>query len=66
MPSSVIANMIYDAASSTLRVVFVSGAIYEYRKVPAAIYSAMKTARSKGTYLNQHIKPNFAFKKIKE
>ena len=66
MPSSVIANMIYDAASATLRVVFVSGAVYEYRKVPAAIYNAMKTSKSKGTYLNQYIKPNYSFKKIKE
>jgi len=66
MPSSVIANMIYDAASSTLRIVFVSGAVYEYRKVPAAIYSAMKTAKSKGTYLNRHIKPNYSYKKIRE
>ncbi len=65
MPSSVVANMIYDTASCTLRVIFVSGAIYEYKKVPAAIYNAMKMAGSKGKYLNQHIKKNYSFKKIK-
>jgi len=65
MPSSVVANMIYDAASATLRVVFVTGAVYDYRKVPPGIYQAMKTSASKGTYLNKHIKRNYSFKKIK-
>ena len=65
MPSSVIANMLYEPGSSTLRVRFLSGAVYEYRKVPAAVYDAMKKAVSKGTYLNKYIKGHYPFKKIK-
>jgi KTSC domain len=65
MPSSVIANMVYDAPSATLRIVFVSGAEYEYRKVPATVYSAMQKAASKGSFLNNVIKKNYSFKKIK-
>jgi len=57
--------MIYEAESSTLTVTFLSGAVYQYRKVPAAVYHAMKSATSKGTYLNKHIKGNYSFKKIK-
>jgi hypothetical protein len=64
MPSSVIDTMIYDEASSKLRIVFVSGAIYEYKKVPAVVFTAMKNASSKGTYLNRHIKGKYSFKKI--
>ena len=65
MPSSVIANMSYNPLSSTLRVIFVSGMIYDYLKVPEKVYMAMKAATSKGSYLNRHIKGNYEFKKVK-
>jgi len=65
MPSSVVRAVIYDHASSTMRVIFVSGVIYDYKNVPEKIYLEMKTSGSKGTYLNQHIKGNYEFEKIK-
>jgi hypothetical protein len=65
MPSSVVAYMSYDAASATLRVRFVSGRVYDYEKVPERVFRAMKNADSKGTYLNEHIKGFYAFKKVK-
>jgi hypothetical protein len=64
MPSSVINNFHYDPPSSTLRVIFVSGMIYDYKKVPEKIYKAMKNAVSKGTYLNNHIKGYYDFKRV--
>lgn len=57
--------MSYDPTSTTLRVIFVSGMVYEYQKVPESVYLAMKNAPSKGAYLNQHIKGDYAFRKIK-
>ena len=65
MPSSVIAAIRYHAPSSTLRVVYVSGSVYDYKNVPEKVYIEMKTASSKGEFLNKHIKPNYAFEKIK-
>jgi hypothetical protein len=65
MPSSVISAIIYNPALSTLRVIFVSGAIYDYKNVPEKVYQAMKVSGSKGTYLNEHIKGNYEFEKIK-
>jgi hypothetical protein len=65
MPSSVVANLSYNPLSSTLRVVFVSGMIYDYLKVPEKEYIAMKTSGSKGTYLNKFIKGHYSFKKVK-
>jgi hypothetical protein len=65
MPSSVVAAIKYDAPSSTLRVVYVSGAVYDYKKVPQKVYDEMRSASSKGEYLNKHIKPNYKFEKIK-
>jgi hypothetical protein len=65
MPSSVVSTMSYDASTSTLRVIFVSGMIYEYKDVPEEVYIAMKTSGAKGIYLNQHIKGRYRFEKIK-
>jgi hypothetical protein len=65
MPSSVVLAMHYDPDSATLRIIFVSGMIYDYKNVPAEKYEAMKTSDSKGRYLNKFIKGYYPFKKIK-
>lgn len=65
MPSTVVADMKFDANACTLRVIFISGKIYDYQKVPESVYEEMKRAKSKGTYLNEHIKGNYSFIKIK-
>ena len=64
MPSTVISAIEYDGESSTLRVIYVSGMIYDYKNVPHEVYLAMKTAFAKGTFLNQHIKGKYPFEKI--
>lgn len=65
MPSSVVAAINYFPESLILRVVFVSGKVYDYKKVPASVYLQMKSARSKGKYLNEHIKRNYNYKQVK-
>jgi len=65
MPSSVVAAIRYDVRTSTLRVVYVSGSVYDYKKVPEEVYTSMKKASSKGEFLNKQIKPNYEFEKIK-
>ena len=65
MPSSVVFTISYDTATATLRIIFVSGMIYDYKNVPEAVYQAMKTSGAKGIYLNQHIKGKYQFEKIK-
>lgn len=64
MPSTVIKNFEYDPATSTLRVIFISGTIYDYKNVPESVYYSMKAATSKGSFLNQHIKNHYAFIKV--
>lgn len=64
MPSTVVDRMRYDEESSTLRIFYVSGSIYDYLKVPREVYLQMKRALSKGTFLNKHIKGHYTFKKI--
>ncbi len=64
MPSSVVAAINYDEASSTLRITYVSGMIYDYLDVPESAYREMKASGSKGNYLNYWIKGKYKFKKI--
>ena len=65
MPSSVVAAIRYDVRTSTLRVVYVSGSVYDYKKVPEDVYTSMKKASSKGEFLNKQIKPNYEYEKVK-
>ena len=65
MPSSVVAAIRYDATISTLRVIYVSGSVYDYKQVPEKVYKEMRNASSKGEFLNKHIKPNYEFEKIR-
>ena len=65
MPSTVVNRFSYIPESSILRVVFVSGMVYDYENVPEKVYKEMKAATSKGTFLNRFIKGHYPFKKVK-
>jgi len=64
MPSSVINRISYDHKSSILRIIFISGNIYDYLNVPLPVYYSLKQARSKGMFFNENIKGKFEFKRI--
>jgi hypothetical protein len=57
--------MQYNPETATLKVIFVSGMIYEYQNVPPEKYQAMKASGSKGKFLNKYIKGLHPFKKVK-
>lgn len=64
MPSTVVASMVYNEKRATLRVTYVSGKIYDYKNVPPEVYAEMRSAPSKGKFLNERIKGHYPFKKI--
>lgn len=64
MPSTVISSMDYDKHTSTLKITFVSGLVYEYKNVPEEIYEAMRTSGAKGIYFNENIKGRYDFEKM--
>jgi hypothetical protein len=64
MPSSVVAAMQYNVETSTLRIIYVSGDVYDYKNVPEKVYKEMKAYTSKGTFLNKKIKGNYDFEKV--
>ncbi|UAY52870.1 KTSC domain-containing protein [Ferruginibacter albus] len=64
MPSSVISTTYYDSSTATLRIIYLSGAVYDYLNVPEKVFTAMRKAISKGSFLNKYIKGYYEFKKI--
>ena len=66
MPSTVIANMKYDPETERLTIVFISGLIYDYKNVPVTVYEELKNSRSKGIFLNKHIKGQYDYEKRTE
>jgi len=66
MPSSVVKFFKYNEQTKTLRVVYTSGIVYDYLKVPASVYEEMRNAFSKGVFLNTRIKGFYKFEKVKD
>ena len=64
MPSTVVAAIKYYPDKKVLRVIYLSGSIYDYKDVPENIYTAMKSSGSKGGYLNRFIKGKYDFSKV--
>jgi lysyl-tRNA synthetase class 2 len=62
MPSSVIADIEYDADHARLTVTFTTGRIYDYYAVPADVVAAFQSAPSKGAYFNTHIRDRYPFR----
>lgn len=63
MPSSVIQSFTYNQDEGVLKITFVTGMKYEYKKVPTEIYNMLRAAGSKGRYFNHHIKGKFKYRK---
>jgi hypothetical protein len=53
MPSSVIRDIAYDSERTELKVSFVSGKVYIYALVPAAVAAALANADAKGCLLQR-------------
>ena len=64
MPSSVIASYSYSEEDKVLKVIFLSGLIYDYLDVPLAVYQRMKQSLSKGSLLNREIMGKFPFRRV--
>ncbi|WP_080776600.1 KTSC domain-containing protein [Chryseobacterium phocaeense] len=64
MPSSVVNSYIYFPETEILRIIYQSGAVYDYLNVPLSISEKFREARSKGRFLNSVIKRRFNFIKV--
>ena len=64
MPSTVIKRFLYDAATRTLYVTFVSGQRYAYSEVPSDLPAAWSAAFSKGEFFAAHVRDRFPYRRI--
>lgn len=64
MPSSVIKYIFYIKDRKVLGIGYQSGTVYHYFSVPEQVYLDMRSARSKGSFLNQYIKGHYRYKRI--
>ena len=62
--SSVIRRVRYDEDAEELTIWFVSGAVYRYSRVPLSVWDGLSTAKSGGTYFNQHITGRYRYEEI--
>jgi hypothetical protein len=56
MPSTVVSNIDYNSEARILIITYTSGVKYEYMNVPHEVYEQLSASKSKGIFLNQHIK----------
>lgn len=63
--SSNIRSVGYDATTLTLEVEFHSGGIYQYLNVPASVHQDLMQASSKGSYLHNHIRDHYLFRRVR-
>lgn len=63
--SSNIKSIGYDSQSSVLEVEFNSGDIYQYFDVSDYLYQQFLHASSHGQFLNNHIRYNYRYQKIR-
>ena len=59
LDSSMIERICYDDEQGTLGIWFRGGGRYVYESVPAALYEALKAARSAGACFNARIKGRY-------
>lgn len=62
--SSNIYNIGYDAAQKLLRIIFNSGATYDYYNVPNKVWLAFKKAKSKGSFAYHNICYKYNYERI--
>jgi hypothetical protein len=54
----------YDADRKVLEAEFVNDGVYQYLRVPGAMYTALMTAESKGAFFNRRIRDRYVCRKI--
>jgi len=58
--STAIRSAAYDRDSSVLEIEFITRLVYQYQRVPRALFRALMAAKSKGRFFNEKIKDHFA------
>jgi hypothetical protein len=63
--SSTLLRVGYRPDSAILELTFTTGRVYQYLDVPPRIHAGLMRAESKGRYFNRHIRPRFAYRRLR-
>jgi Ca2+-binding EF-hand superfamily protein len=63
--SSMLRAVGYDRKTNEMEVVFNTGDAYRYENVPLSNYSDLLKAKSKGTYMQEHVINVFSYHRLK-
>jgi hypothetical protein len=64
MPSTAIRFISYDEESQRLSVIFVTGRLYLYERVPKEVYEEFLSAPSRGSFFNSEIRDRYEYRAI--
>ncbi len=62
--SSAVARIGYDPEAKEAYVEYLGGGLYAYEGVPAAVFEELRSAESKGTFVNEVIK-EYSFRRVR-
>ena len=62
--STNVAEIGYDESAQEVYVEFISSGLYVYSGVPLPIFQDLQAASSKGTFVNQVLKPAYPYRKV--
>jgi hypothetical protein len=62
--STCVAKLGYDEVAEEALVEFHDSGLYGYRPVPPDVYAEFELAESKGTFLNEVIKPGYRVRRL--
>jgi KTSC domain len=62
--SSWIAKIGYEPGAAEVFVALIEGGVYAYVGVPASVWRELVAAESKGTFVNETLKPRFRFRRL--
>jgi KTSC domain len=62
--SSNVASIGYDADVEEVYVEFLESGVYAYSGVPLPVFQDFQAAPSKGTFVNQILKPSYPYRRV--
>jgi hypothetical protein len=63
--SSNLKSVGYDPNSALLEIEFQGGSIYQYSGVPQNVHQALMAATSLGSFVHEHIRGKYSYRKVK-
>jgi hypothetical protein len=64
-PSSIIRGFRYDASKRQMVIIFMTGNVYVYDRVPPEVRAGLENADSQGVFFNEVIRDHFPCRRVR-